>query len=75
LETATQEPLLEKLDLKGSRLVLERRSLDDSTPVWKVRLWAAKVKNPNDTVEVGEIILSAEDGKILKSDLKPERVN
>jgi hypothetical protein len=66
--------MLEKLTLKASRLVLERRSHDDDTPVWKVRLWAAKVKNPNDNADIGEVILSAEDGKILKSDLKPERV-
>jgi hypothetical protein len=33
------------------------------------------LKNPDDSVEVGEVILSGEDGRILKSDLKPERVN
>ena len=75
LTIASKEPLLEKLTLKASRLVLERRSIDDLTPVWKVRLWAAKLKNPNDNADVGEVVISAEDGKVLKSDLKPEHVD
>ena len=75
VEIASREPLLEKLTLKAARLILERRSNDDSTPVWKVRLWAAKLKNPNDNVDVGEVVISAEDGKVLKSDLKPIKID
>lgn len=75
LDIATKEPLLGNLKLKASRLVLERRGAEDSTPVWKVRLWAAKLKNPNDNADVGEVIISAEDGRVLKSDLKPEHVD
>ena len=37
--------------------------------MWKVRLWAAKVRKPSDTVDIGDIILSAEDGKVIKNDL------
>ena len=48
---------------------------DDSTPVWKVRLWAAKLKNPNDSADVGEVVISADDGKVLKSDLKPDKID
>jgi len=75
VEIASREPLLEKLTLKSARLILERRSNDDSTPVWKVRLWAAKLKNPNDNVDVGEVVISADDGKVLKSDLKPNKID
>ena len=75
VEIASREPLLEKVTLKAARLILERRSNDDSTPVWKVRLWAAKLKNPNDNVDVGEVVISAEDGKVLKSDLKPYKID
>jgi hypothetical protein len=75
LDIATKQPLLEKLTLKASRLVLERRGFDDHTPVWKIRLWAAKLKNPGDTADLGEVVVSAEDGTVLKSDLKPERVD
>jgi len=73
LQIASKEPLLEKLTLKASRLALERRSDEDPTPVWKVRLWAAKLKNPSTNTEVGEVVISAEDGRVLKSDLKPDR--
>jgi hypothetical protein len=75
LKIAANEPLLGKLTLKASRLVLERRSFDDPTPVWKVRLWAAKLKNPNDNADVGEVVVSAIDGNILKSSLSPENVD
>src|SRR6266849_1787769 len=64
LDIATKQPLLEKLTLKASRLVLERRGFDDHTPVWKIRLWAAKLKNPGDTAELGEVVVSAEDGTV-----------
>lgn len=75
LSIASKEPLLGKLSLKASRLLLQRHSADDETPVWKVQLWAAKLKNPNDNADVGEVVISAEDGKVLKSDLKPEHVD
>ena len=75
LKVAGKDPLLGRLTLKASRLTLERRSSDDDTPVWRIRLWAAKLKNPNDNAEVGEVVISAEDGTILKSDLKPEHVD
>ncbi len=74
LAIARKEPLLEKLTLKASRLTLTRRSHDDRTPVWKVRLWAAKLKHPEDDADIGDVIISVEDGQVLKSDLKPEHV-
>ena len=75
IKIASQEPLLARLTLKASLLTLERRSVDDYTPVWKVRLWAAKLKNPNDNTAVGEVIVSATDGTVLKSDVKPDHVD
>ena len=75
IRIASKEPLLARLTLKASQLTLERRSFDDSAAVWKVRLWAAKLKNPNDNTEVGEVIVSAADGTVLKSDLKPDHVD
>lgn len=74
IDIARKQPLLEKLTLKASRLVLERRSSDDDTPVWKVRFWAAKVKDSSESVDLGEILISAEDGTVLKADLHPDRV-
>ena len=75
LKIASKEPLLARLTLKASQLTLERRSVSDETAVWKVRLWAAKLKNPNDNVDVGEVIVSVADGTVLKSDLKPDHVD
>jgi hypothetical protein len=71
LAIAKQEPLLGKLTLKASRLNLQRRGMHDPTPVWIIRLWAAKLENPNDNADIGEVLISAEDGTVLKSDLKP----
>lgn len=70
LAIASNEPLLEKLQIKASKLTLERRSFDDATPVWKVRLWASKPDNPGRQADVGEVFITCEDGKVVKSDLK-----
>jgi hypothetical protein len=75
LDIAKKDPLLANLTLKASRLTLERRDRDDATPVWKVHLWAAKLSNPNDDADIGEVIISAGDGTVLKNDLKPANVD
>jgi hypothetical protein len=75
LRIAIKEPLLARLTIKASRLTLERRNSTDDTPVWKVQLWAAKLKNPSDNADIGEVVISAEDGQVLKNDLKPEHVD
>ena len=75
LDIAKSEPLLAKLTLKASRSVLERRSLDDATPVWKIYFWAAKLKTPNEDADVGDVVISAEDGTVLKINLKPANVD
>ncbi len=72
IKIATGEPILEKLTLKATQLKLERW---EDQPVWKVRIWAAKLQNPNQHAELGEVILSAEDGKVMKNDLKINRVD
>ena len=72
LATATKEPLLEKLTLKASQMWLEP---SDGVPVWRVRLWAAKLKSPNKHVDIGEVFVSAEDGKVTKLDLHINRVD
>ncbi len=75
LEIATKEPLLSKLTLKASRLVLERRGVNDDTPVWRIRLWAAKLKKPNGTANIGEVVISADNGDVLENNLKPSHVD
>jgi hypothetical protein len=72
LKTATSQPLLKNLTLKASQLTLDH---SDMGPVWKVRLWAAKLNNPDKQADIGLITLSAADGSIIKSDLRPDRVD
>jgi len=72
IEVATSEPLLKNLKVLSTRLTLERW---EEMPVWKVRLWAAKLRNPTKDADIGEVIISAETGKMLKNDLKISRVD
>ena len=73
IEIAKNEPLIKNLTLTNTELKLERG--EDEQPVWKVKLWAAKIRRPSDTVNIGEIHISAENGKVVKNDLKPGRVD
>ena len=75
ISIAKAERLISNLSLKATRLTLERLAPDDDLPVWKVRLWAAKLKNPNEAVDIGEVWLSADDGKVIRNDLRPQRVD
>lgn len=73
LKIATAEPLLENLKLKASQMWLQRG--EEAPVVWKVRLWAAKLKNPNDDANIGDVYISADDGKVVRSDLHIDRVD
>jgi len=72
LKIATAEPLLENVTLKATSLKLERRG---GEVVWRVKLWAAKLSQPNKTVDIGEVHISAEDGKTVKTDLHINRID
>ena len=78
-QIALKQPLLEKLTIKATRLVLDRAGNaglgDKSLPAWRVELWAAKLANPNRMTHIGQIIVSADDGKVLVTDLNINRVN
>jgi hypothetical protein len=78
INTATAEPLLKNLNLKATQLWLDsdlKLDLSVDAPVWKVRLWAAKLKHPNDNTDIGDVYISALDGKVVKSDLHIDRVD
>ena len=56
IEIVTKEPLLDKLTLTATQLWLERLPWhSDDTPIWKVRVWAAKLRKPTASVDIGEI--------------------
>jgi hypothetical protein len=73
IKTALSEPLLEKLTVTATSAKLERG--EAGAPVWKVRIWAAKLRHPGDQADLGEVTLSAEDGKVIKNTLRPQRVD
>ena len=72
IKTATAQPLLEHLKLDATQLWLER---GDDAPQWRVRLWALKLRNPKEDADIGEVTISAETGKVLKTDLHIGRVD
>jgi len=81
IKTALKEPLLEHLKLNATQLKLERvgdgvlGQSGPGEPVWKVKLWAAKLRDPNRDADIGEVWVSAVDGKTLKTDLHINRVD
>jgi hypothetical protein len=73
IKTAISEPVLDKLTVRATSAKLERG--DAGLAVWKVRVWAAKLRNPNDQVDLGEVLISAEDGTVIKNELRIQRVD
>ena len=72
IKIATAQPLLNNLTLKATQLWLEH---GDNGPQWRVKLWAAKLKNPHDDADIGVVIISSDDGSVIKADLHPNRVD
>jgi hypothetical protein len=72
IKTATAEPLLDKLTIRATQLWLENV---ENVPTWRVRLWAQKLRHPNDDADIGEVFINAQDGKVTKSDLHIDRVD
>ena len=62
--------MLEKLTIKATELWLEGSA---TAPVWKVRLWAAKLSKPAVMVDLGDIFISAETGAVVKSELRIDK--
>jgi len=73
IATALKEPLLEKLTITATALRLDRQR--DGILAWRVRVWAAKLRNPNKDVDIGDIYVNAEDGKVFRNDLHIRRVD
>ena len=74
LNVVTNEPILKNLTLRATQMSLEATG-ESGVPAWRVQVWAAKLKNPADSVSIGEIVLSAEDGAVLRNTLKIARVD
>jgi hypothetical protein len=72
LSTALASPLLANLNVKATQFWLEH---NDGAPQWKVKIWAAKLKHPDDMADVGVVYISTETGKVNKYDLHPDHVD
>jgi hypothetical protein len=73
LKIAQKDGLLEKIKLTNSKLALEKGG--EGMPVWKVHFWAEKARDASRTVDIGEVVMNAEDGKVLARDLHIDRVD
>lgn len=72
IELALKEPILEGITPKAVSATLEDTDLG---PAWTIRIWAAKLQKPSEQADIGEITLSADEGKVLESDLHIGRVD
>lgn len=81
IKIALKEPLLQNLKITATELKLDRLGegvLGQGGPgqgVWKVRLWAAKLRDPSRDADIGEVWISATDGQVVKNDLHINRVD
>jgi hypothetical protein len=81
IKTASEEPLLKNLKLTATQLKLEQSNDTalgigaNGQGIWKVKLWAQKLRNPSKDVDIGEVWVSALDGKVVKTDLHINRVD
>lgn len=73
LSLALEQPTLKDTKPTASEMRLQRGP--GGMPIWNVELWAAKANDPKDDVSLGTVTLSAEDGKVMKTDLKAEKAN
>lgn len=72
LAIATSQPLLKNLTLKASQFWLLH---GDNGPVWKVKLWAAKLSDPSRDADIGDVYISTADGTVVRVDLHPNSVD
>jgi len=68
LKIALKEKVLENLTITSTQMKLEEY---EGAPVWKIRLWAKKVRQPTKEADIGQIFVAAEDGKVIHLDIKP----
>src|SRR5437867_11823078 len=80
IKAALKEALLDKIKVTATQLRLGGMGegvLDRGTgePVWKVKLWANKLGEPTRDADIGEVWVSALDGKVVKTDLHIDRID
>ena len=72
IRIAKSQPVLANVKLDATQLWLEH---GDNGPQWRVKFWAARLRNHNEATYIGSVILSTVDGAVFKADLHPNRVD
>jgi hypothetical protein len=72
LKIAQKDGLLANVKLTNSEMKLQKW---EEEPTWKIEFWAEKLREPSKTVSIGEIFVNATDGKVVRRDLKIERID
>lgn len=73
LETALKESAVKEGNVTASEMRLERG--EGGIPTWRIEFWGAKGNDSKGDISLGTVSLSAEDGKVLQSDLKANRID
>lgn len=68
---ALAQPALQGLTPRAVQLELVRS--EAGFAVWKVNVWVLRMREVSEDVLLGQVVLSAADGKVLESSLKPGR--
>ena len=70
IKKAANEPILKDIKVKSVEAKLEKSS---TGPVWRIKLWAEKL-NGRDIVDIGRISVTADDGKVIETDVHLNRL-
>ena len=73
LKIALSQPQLAGLKLRSSKIELIKGG--QPHPTWKIEFWAERRNDPARDVSVGDVWISAFDGRVIQSRLKPNRVD
>jgi hypothetical protein len=72
IKTALSAPLLKPLKVTATQLWLQHGDLG---PEWKVRLWAAKLRNPTEDADIGEVYIASDSGEVIRTELQVNSVD
>ena len=72
IEKALKEPILEDVKVKSVEASLQNTSVG---PTWKLKLWAEKLTKSTETANIGTVMLTADDGKVIESDIHLDRLD
>jgi hypothetical protein len=72
IEKALKEPILADVVVKSVEATLQNST---AGPVWKLRLWAQKLAKTTETANLGTVLLTADDGKVIETDIHLDRLD